>query len=340
MTDLSQPQLRLLALYEFRRGSSATTATTNITSAFGKDVVAKRTVQNWFVRFKRGDTELEDKSRVGRPPALDDDVLLDAIKEDPGVSVRELETRLGHGHSTIDRRLESLGYRKVLTRWVPHAMTDGLKMTRLTICQSLLLRSHRKEFLEDIVTGDESWVLYESNTRRAVWIPRGEEPPTQPKPNLHPQKILLCCFWDSRGMLYYELLGRGKTVTASVYATQLQKLATAIGEKRPRRTTVHLLHDNARPHVSKVTQAKLEELGWDTVPHPPYSPDLAPSDYHLFRPLKAFLARKSFVDFDDIVRAVADFFDSQSPAFWEKGVSELPVRWTTVLANDGDYIID
>ena len=168
MTDLSQPQLRLLALYEFRRGSSATTATTNITSAFGKDVVAKCTVQNWFVRFKRGDTELEDKSRVGRPPALDDDVLLDAIKEDPGVSVRELETRLGHGHSTIDRRLESLGYRKVLTRWVPHAMTDGLKMTRLTICQSLLLRSHRKEFLEDIVTGDESWVLYESNTRRAV----------------------------------------------------------------------------------------------------------------------------------------------------------------------------
>ena len=141
-------------------------------------------------------------------------------------------------------------------------------------------------------------------------------------------------------MLYYELLGRGKTVTASVYATQLQKLATAIGEKRPRRTTVHLLHDNARPHVSKVTQAKLEELGWDTVPHPPYSPDLAPSDYHLFRPLKAFLARKSFVDFDDVVRAVADFFDSQSPAFWEKGVSELPVRWTTVLANDGDYIID
>ena len=109
---------------------------------------------------------------------------------------------------------------------------------------------------------------------------------------------------------------------------------------RREKAETYYCDDNARPHVSKVTQAKLEELGWDTVPHPPYSPDLAPSDYHLFRPLKAFLARKSFVDFDEVVRAVADFFDSQSPAFWEKGVSELPVRWTTVLANDGDYIID
>ena len=44
-----------------------------------------------------------------------------------------------------------------------------------------------------------------------------------------------------------------------------------------------LLHDNARPHVAKVVKKYLETLKWDVLPHPPYSPDIVPSDYWLFR---------------------------------------------------------
>ena len=55
----------------------------------------------------------------------------------------------------------------------------------------------------------------------------------QAKSDLHPKKILLCCFWDAKGMPYYELLQQGHTVTANIYAPQLQKLAEAIWEKRP-----------------------------------------------------------------------------------------------------------
>uniref|UniRef100_A0A8R1HR33 Uncharacterized protein n=1 Tax=Caenorhabditis japonica TaxID=281687 RepID=A0A8R1HR33_CAEJA len=73
---------------------------------------------------------------------------------------------------------------------------------RGTACQSLLLTPQRKEFLADFVTEDESWVLYNNDTHRAVWIPRGEEPPVQPKANLHQKKCLLSCFWDAKGMLY------------------------------------------------------------------------------------------------------------------------------------------
>ena len=70
---------------------------------------------------------------------------------------------------------------------------------------------------------------------------------------------------------------------------------------------VHLLHDNARPHVASATRRQLEELGWITVPHPPYSPDLAPSDYHLFRALKNFLRGQSFADFDSLKTRARDF---------------------------------
>ncbi|EYC11313.1 hypothetical protein Y032_0051g2135 [Ancylostoma ceylanicum] len=126
--------------------------------------------------------------------------------------------------------------------------------------------------------------------------------------------------------MYYELLSQRHTVTGTVYADQLKKLADAVRERRPRRASVHLLHDDARPHVAKETRDKLDELGWDTVPHPHFSPDIAPSDYHLSHPLDAFLAKKKFTKIGDVGRTVNIFFDSQSPQFWEQGIAGLPIR--------------
>ena len=96
-------------------------------------------------------------------------------------------------------------------------------------------------------------------------------------------------------MLYYELLPTGTTVTAVVYAAQLQKLAGVIQRERPKRDKV-LLHDNSRPHLAKMTRQTISEMGWEVLPHLAYSPDLAPSDYHLFRALKNHLWDKAFDD--------------------------------------------
>ena len=322
------------------RGSNASQAAANINAALKEEVANYRTVHRWFTRFESGDTSLESGHSSGRPSADVDDDLLHAIKEKPEASTRELATTLGCDHTTVGSHLKSLGYHKVLSRWIPHRLTDGKRLTRTSICQSLLLRPHRKEFLEDLVTGDESWILYDNTTRRAVWIPRGEEPPAQPKADLHPKKILLCCFWDAQGMLYYELLQQGKTINATVYSAQLEKLAAAVREKRRRRANVYLLHDNARPHIAKETQSKLAKLNWETVPHPPYSPDLPLSDYYLFRPLKAFLRNRIFVNFDHLKNEISNFFDTQPSSFWQNGINDLPNRWATVVSTDGDYIVD
>ena len=67
-------------------------------------------------------------------------------------------------------------------------------------------------------------------------------------------------------------------------------------------------HDNARPHTSLSTRTKLLELGWKVMSHPPYSPDLAPSDYHLFRSLQNFLNGKNFSNNDDLKSHLAEFF--------------------------------
>ncbi|GFU27077.1 mariner Mos1 transposase [Trichonephila clavipes] len=69
-----------------------------------------------------------------------------------------------------------------------------------------------------------------------------------------------------------------------------------IKQKRPAlafRKGIVFHHDNARPHTAMVIQQKLNALGWEVLGHPPYSPDIAPSDYYLFRSLQNYLTRKN-----------------------------------------------
>uniref|UniRef100_A0A7I4YP87 Transposase n=1 Tax=Haemonchus contortus TaxID=6289 RepID=A0A7I4YP87_HAECO len=247
---------------------------------------------------------------------------------------------LGCSESTVSNRLASLGFRKIFSTWVPHELRESDRACRVSIAESLLLRPHRKDLLNGIVTGDESWVMYVNDTRKRVWLPKGELPPKQSKRGLQQKKILLCCWWNCDGMLYYEFLESGTTVTATTYSNQLQKVADAILHKYPKRLETYLLHDNARPHVVTMTRQKIQELGWEVLPHPPYSPDLAPSDYHLFRALKRHLRDKTFDNQEQLKLEVGNFFSTQSADFWRSGIDKLPVKWMKVIDNNGDYITD
>ena len=89
--------------------------------------------------------------------------------------------------------------------------------------------SASKEVSENLVIGNESWILYENNTRTAFWIARGSEPPAVAKPDLHPRKILLCYWWDPEGILYSELLPRSRPPPTLISSKILLKSAEKIG---------------------------------------------------------------------------------------------------------------
>ena len=74
------------------------------------------------------------------------------------------------------------------------------------------------------------------------------------------------------------------------------------------------------------------------VAHPPYSPDLAPSDYWLFSHLQRHLEGKKFETKDQVRNALDDFFNSQPPSFWKDGIDKLPERWRRVVGGDGAYL--
>ncbi|KOX68364.1 Histone-lysine N-methyltransferase SETMAR [Melipona quadrifasciata] len=125
------------------------------------------------------------------------------------------------------------------------------------------------------VTGDKTWILYQNVHRKRTWS-KENRPSTVAKPGLDPKKV------------------------------------QPVAEKRPElanRRGVVFHHDNARPHVALAVRQKLLQFDWDVLPHPPYSPDLAPSDYYLFLSLKNTIL--------------------------ERG---LPERWKKVVEQNGSYI--
>ena len=103
---------------------------------------------------------------------------------------------------------------------------------------------------------------------------------------------------------------------------------------------IYFLPDNARPHVAKSTREKLLKLGWVTIRNPPCSPDLAPTDYHLFRSLSNHLREKKFDNEDDLKTDLDDFFREKSLDFYERGILTLPVRWRQVIDSNGAYIVE
>jgi len=99
------------------------------------------------------------------------------------------------------------------------------------------------------------------------------------------------------------------------------------------RRRVCLLHDNVKPHTATATVSTIEELLFECIPHPPYPTDLAPSDFHVFGPLKVTMSGTHYRD-DDEVRCMSDCppfrnnsFPAESTCLSSAGVSALNYKW-------------
>ena len=190
--------------------------------------------------------------------------------------------------------------------------------------------------------GSEKWILYNDVEWKRSWGKRNEPPPTTPKAGLLPKKVMLCIWWDWKGVLYYELIPENQTINSNKYCSQLDQLKAALNEKHPElvnRKRIIFHQDNARPHVSLMTRQKLLQLGWEVLIHQPYSPDIAPSDFHLFWSLQNSLNEKKFNSLQDSKRHLEQFFAQKDKKFWEDGIMKLPEKWQKVVEQKGEYVV-
>ncbi|CAD6999607.1 unnamed protein product [Ceratitis capitata] len=88
--------------------------------------------------------------------------------------------------------------------------------------------------------------------------------------------------------------------------------------------------ENARPYKSLVTRQKHRELGWEVLMHPPYSPNLAPSDYHLFLSMANAVNDEKLASREACENWLSEFFANRDAAFYERGIMKLASRWQQV----------
>ncbi|GBP04373.1 Mariner Mos1 transposase [Eumeta japonica] len=147
--------------------------------------------------------------------------------------------------------------------------------------------------------------------------------------------------WEKQGVIYYELLKPNETITDDRYQFQLIHLSQSLKGKRllykQRLGNVILLHDNARPHVAKSVKTYLEMLQWDVLPHPPYSPDIALSDFHLFCSMAHGLADQRFHSYEEAKKWIDSWIVSKDVSFFRRGIHILPEengrKWSLVMGN-------
>ena len=100
-------------------------------------------------------------------------------------------------------------------------------------------------------------------------------------PNLHQKKVMVTVCWSAAHLIHYNFLNPGETITSEKYAQQIDQM-------HPKLSYLHLAlvnrigpvlhHDNVWPHTPQPTLQKLNELGYEVLPHLPYSPDLLPTN--------------------------------------------------------------
>ena len=136
-----------------------------------------------------------------------------------------------------------------------------------------------------------------------------------------------------------DFLPEKSTITGVYYANLLDQLRTAIHEKRPGKSLKVLLQqDNAKVHTCKLAMDAVERNGYELIPHPAYSPDLAPSDIFLFPNLKKGIRGCQFRSDEEVVTAVEKWVNGKDSDFFSSGLIALEHRWSKCITLEGNNI--
>ncbi|KAH9501546.1 hypothetical protein DERF_012385 [Dermatophagoides farinae] len=368
---------RHIMLYYFRKGKRVGETKNKICSVYGDDAIAQRTVGRWFNRFKEGKFNLEDEERSGRPGSADDEKIKALLYENPRFSTRELGLFLGLSRSTVHEHLVKCGFTNRNDYWVPKNPNKTCLNERLEICQELLKRHKTEPFLHRVIVGGEKWILFneqvKSKKKKSLKRQRqnsdsqNDQQQQQKIQRCKDQKALLSVWWDIKGLIYWELMEYQQQLTPEHYCSQLDIVRYHVQNKRPELlsslnnnnnynyihhhhhhqqqqqqqpiSNVIYHHDNVRAHKSEMTREKLlKHFEWEILTHPPFSPDISPSDFHLFRSLKSSFSGKHFHKLEHISEHLQKFFNEQPEKFWHDGLTQLPERWDKVIKRNGAYL--
>jgi histone-lysine N-methyltransferase SETMAR len=166
-----------------------------------------------------------------------------------------------------------------------------------------------------LATEDESWLASEDQ-HSTEWSVGHDEVPTRVSQTIGTKNVMLTLIWGIDGFHVVDMMPPGGHFNTEYFLTHLMDplLVKVFPEGRKSyalRLSVHL--NNSQVRSSNAPKQFVDGNSLVTVPHPPYSPDLAPFDFCLFSHIKISLAGRVFNDADELLEVVIEFLNNFGP---------------------------
>ena len=231
--------------------------------------------------------------------------------------------------------------RKVCAKLVPKNLSDEQKDNRVLVSWELLVRvTSEPDFLQRVITGDETWVFeYDPTTKRqsSEWHTFQSPRPKNTRMRKSRVKSMLFFFY-SKEIVHKDFMPSGQTVNQTFYLQVLERLRNRVVRvRREIANTWFLHHDNAPSHTSFATREFLSQHNITTLPHPPYSPDLAPCDFSLFPKLKTQLKGHHSGTAENVQAAATRALNNISNEDFLRCYEEWQQRWNHCIRSQGAY---
>lgn len=356
--ELTREQTRLLIWYCFKRKLPALSAHEELNTTLGDQGPSHATVTRWYREFRNGRVDFQDDPRSGRPPTAVTEENVDAVRnlveDDPRITESMISTHLNIGSAAVDTILhEHLRMRKLCARWIPHVLTDAQKRARVEFCRFFINRYENasKQRLAEVITGDETWLYHfdvETKRSSSEWVPEGGQRPLKARRSRSRGKRMFAIFFDSSGVVAMVKVEGQATVTARWYTEEclpkvieeVQSRAAMSSSRNVPRNGMRgrkLHHDNAPAHTAAATREFLADNGISTLPHPPYSPDLAPCDFWFFPTIKRALKGRRFESDDEMEEAANEAIQNIPPEEFGNFMDKWLSRAHKCIQFDGGY---
>ena len=312
-SKMSNTDYRAIIKFFTLKRLSATKITKELADVYGDSALSYCTVTKRVAELIDPTKAFEDAPRSARPPTALTDESIRTVEEvvmcERQIPVRHIADKLAISKTSLyETIIDYVTMKRVCVRCVLKLLTSIQRTSRVHCCEELLENYNQDptEIFGSLVTGDETRIHYcnpRSQQEAKTWQKPGEKTPTRLRDTRSAGKIIITTFSDCEDVLLIDFLPHG-TANNNPYDTSLfHRLHSSIrGKGREKlRHRLPLLHDKASPHKSNITQAAIQYIGFTESTHCGYSPDLTPSDDHLFSNLKNFLRVRNF-ESDEVKR--------------------------------------
>jgi len=233
---------------------------------------------------------------------------------------------------------------RIAAKFVPRVLTHEQKDSRVAICQELKETvTNDPTLLLNVITGDESIVYaYDPETKlqSSQWKSPGSPRPKKACLQKSKLKTMLICFFDQEGIVHRKFVSPGMTVNADFNCDVLRRLRENVRRKRPQKWQNQNLifhHANAPAHRSFKVSQFLAKKNMTVIPHPPYSPDLAPCDCFLFPKLNLRMKGRRFDTNEEIQEESQRVLGTIPKRDFQGCFQAWQKRWDRCIRAKGEY---